>query len=301
MQQRLEAWRLYEDMPEPSAFDEEWRRTNLDALSLDGVRLFPGPIGHSPAPRSSGRNGYGGEIIQRDGITLSRRMTTDLERRGIVFSDLHAAAREHPDLFRAHFMTQAVQPISWKLVALHAALWRGGVFLHVPAGAQCEVPLHVTVGLDGHGAAVFPHTLIVAEEGSSVTLVEEHASRGNGSRSLSSGVVEILVRDGASVRYVGVQDWGRNVDSFSTIRAILGEESRLELGLVGSGGRFAKANVEAILAAPGASARIVGLFLAGGDQHMVYSTLQDHRAPQPTATCSSSRCSRIAPISFGTA
>jgi Fe-S cluster assembly protein SufD len=283
LQQRLEAWHLYEDMPEPNALDEEWRRTNLDAVSLDGLRLFPGPLAHLPAPRRSGRNGYGGEIVQRDGMTLNRRLTTDLEQQSIVFSDLHAAARDYPDLFRAHFMTHAVQPISWKLIALHAAIWRGGVFLYVPAGVQCEVPLHAVVGLDGHGAAVFPHTLIVAEKGSSVTLVEEHASRGNRSRSLSSGVVEILVRDGASVRYVSVQDWGRNVDSFSTIRAVLGEESQLELGLVGSGSRFAKANVEAILAAPGANAKIIGLFLAGGDQHMAYSTLQDHRAPATTS------------------
>ena len=91
------------------------------------------------------------------------------------------------------------------------------------------------------------------------------------------------MRDGAQVRYVGVQDWGRNVNNFSTIRAVLGAESRLELGLIGMGGRVTKANVEVTLSAPGASAQIVGLFLAGGEQHMNYSTLQDHRAANTTS------------------
>jgi len=100
---------------------------------------------------------------------------------------------------------------------------------------------------------------------------------------LSSAVVEILVRDGAQVRYVGVQDWGKNVDSFTTIRAVLGAESQLELGLVGSGSRVAKANVEAVLSAPGANVRIVGLFLAEGEQHMNYATLQDHQAANTTS------------------
>ncbi len=283
LQHRLKAWRLYEDMLPPSGAEEEWRRTDLSALDLEGVRLFPGPVTRVPAPRRNGRDGYGGDIVQRDGIALSQRLAAESERQGVVFSDLHSAAKDNPDLFRAYFMTEAVQPISWKLVALHAALWRGGVFLYVPAGVEISVPLHAVVGLGSGGVAVFPHTLIVAEEGSSVTLIEEHASQEDGSRALSSAVVEILVRDGAQVRYVGVQDWGKNVDSFTTIRAVLGAESQLELGLVGSGSRVAKANVEAVLSAPGASVRIVGLFLAEGEQHMNYATSQDHQAAKTTS------------------
>jgi Fe-S cluster assembly protein SufD len=276
LQQRLKAWRLYEDMLPPSGEEEEWRRTDMRALSLDGLDLFDSSVPMAGATVRRARNGYGGEIAQSDGEILERRLSPDVERQGIVFSDLHAAAREHPGLFRANFMTEAVQPAAWKLVALHAALWKGGVFLYVPAGAEVTVPLHAAVGASAANA-VFPHTLVVAEEGSNVTLVEEHASRGR--HRFSSGVVEILVRDRARVRYVAVQDWSRKARNFATIRAIIGQEGRLELGVVGSGGRVTKDSIEAILAAPGGSAEIVGLFVAGGEQHMSYATLQDHRAP----------------------
>jgi Fe-S cluster assembly protein SufD len=280
---RLEAWRLYKDILPPSGREEEWRRTDLSVLSLDGIRLFPGAVTHVPAPSRQQRNGYGGRIEQRDSVTVSRRLDAEIARDGVIFSDLHSAAADHPDLFHAHFMTEAVRPDDWKFVALHAALWRGGVFLYVPADAQVSLPLHAGVAISGGGVAAFPHTLIVAEQGSSVTLIEEHASREHERRALSSGVVEILARDRAQVRYIGVQDWGKNVNSFSTIRAVLGAESHLEIGLIGSGSRVARANVEAILSAPGARAEIVGLFLAGGQQHMSYATLQDHRASNTTS------------------
>jgi Fe-S cluster assembly protein SufD len=285
LQQRLKAWRLYEDMLPPTGLEEDWRRMDLGVLKLAGVRLFPGAVTYFSAPslRRTAKNGYDGEIIQGDGVALSRWLAIDLERQGVIFSDLQLAAQDHPELFRACFMTEAVQPAIWKLVALHAALWRGGIFLHVPAGVQVTVPLHAGIGFSGAGVALFPHTLIVAEEGSSVTLIEEHASPNSDRPALSSGVVEIVVRDDATVRYIGVQDWGKNVDSFSTIRAVLERGSSLELGLIGSGGHVTKDDVTATLRASGANAKIVGLFLAGGAQHMSYTTLQDHLAPNTTS------------------
>jgi len=285
LQHRLKAWRLYEDMLPPTGREEEWRRTDVSALSLDGLTLFA-PATLSPRLRGGlreGRDGYGGQIVQRDSQIVFQEMRPESAEQGVIFTDLHSAARQHPKVIRRHFMTEAVLPAAWKYVALHAALWSGGAFLYVPAGVEIGVPLHAVVGLSSGGVAVFPHTLIVAEEGSSVTLIEEHGSSDGDRRALSSAVVEILVRDGAQVRYVGVQDWGANVDSFSTIRAVLGKGSQLELGLVGSGGHVAKASLDAVLSAPGATASIVGLFLAEGDQHMSYSTLQDHRAANTTS------------------
>ncbi len=282
LQHRLKASRLYGDMLLPTGQEEEWRRVDLRAANVDGLDLSAGPSDATASATLHDEEGYGGQIVQQDGLTLRRRLSREIERQGVIFTDLHAAAREQPDLFRANFMTEAVQPIVWKLVALHAALWKGGVFLHVPAGANITVPLHARVG-GSDAEAIFPHTLIVAEEGSSATLVEEQVSDESGRHKFSSGVVEILVRRGAGVRYVGVQDWSRNANAFATIRAIVDEEGYLELGLIGTGGRTTKTNVEVILSAPGATASIAGLFLASGEQQMSYATLQDHRARNTTS------------------
>jgi Fe-S cluster assembly protein SufD len=282
---RLKAWRLYQDMPLPTGQEEEWRRIDVDALSLDGLRLFEpdaSPVAASPDGDLRRRAGYGGEIRQHDGSVVSQWLAPEIAKQGVVFSDLHTAARLHPALVRRCFMTEAVQPTAWKYVALHAALWRGGAFLYVPAGVEVALPLRNVVSV-GAGSAVFPHTLIVAESGSSVTLVEEYASPQGRRASLSSGVVEILVRDGARVRYLGLESWGRNVSSFSTLRAVLGADSDLELGLVGLGGRLIKADVDVTLGSPGARAGIVGLFFGDGQQRLDYSTVEDHQAPHTTS------------------
>ncbi|MGA2286125.1 MAG: Fe-S cluster assembly protein SufD [Dehalococcoidia bacterium] len=281
-QHRLKAARLYADMPLPTGTEEEWRRVDLRALSVEGLDLSAEPAVAARQEASYDEGGYGGRIVQQDGVTLDRRLSRELERQGVAFNDLHTAAREQPDIFRAYFMTEAVQPIAWKLVALHAALWKGGVFLYAPAGANIDVPLNARVAA-ADAEAVFPHTLIVAEEGSSVTLIEEHDSNETGRHRFTSGVVEILVRRGASVRYIGAQDWSRGANAFATIRAIVDEEGRLEIGLVGTGANISKTDVEVILSAPGATASIAGLILASGEQKMSYVTLQDHRARNTTS------------------
>jgi Fe-S cluster assembly protein SufD len=283
VEQRLKAWHLYEDMLQPTGKEEDWRRIDLSVLDVDNLQLFPGAVSSPVSLGRNGRNDYGGEIVLQDGVTVDRRLSESPQRQNVVFTDLHSATRQFPDDFRDHFMTEAVQPIAWKLVALHAALWQGGVFLRVPAGVEVALPLHALVSKSRGSESIFPHTLIVAEEGSSVTVIEERVSPKGRRTALSSGVVEILLRENARVRYVGVQDWGDNVNSFATIRAVLASNSHLELGILGTGGRVTKQDLGVVLAGPGAETKIVGLFLAGGEQQMNYTTLQDHVAPNTTS------------------
>jgi Fe-S cluster assembly protein SufD len=284
-EQRRAAWRFYEELPLPTGKEEEWRRADPSALSLDGVTLFApaAPSARLPGGPREGRNGYGGQIVQHASRIIFQETTPELARQGVLFSDLHSAARRHPKLTQRFFMTDAVRPDEWKYVALHGALWSGGAFLYVPAGVEVSLPLRYAVGVDGAGRGVFPHLLIVAEAGSSVTCVDESLSPTRRGPGFSSAVVEIIAGEGARVRYVGLQGWGKNVNSFLTLRALLDKDSRLQLMAVGLGGRVSKARIEAVLRAPGAAAEIAGLTLADGDQRFDYGTLQDHIAPNTTS------------------
>jgi len=280
-ERRLAAWRLYEELPLPTGKEEEWRRTDVSALNLEGLTLFAptAPSSRLPVGLREGRNGYGGQVVQSGSRIVFQEMRSEPAEQGVVFTDLHSAVQRHPRLIQQYFMTEAVPPAEWKYVALHAALWSGGVFLYVPAGVEVSLPLRYAIGADEAGTGVFPHTLIVVEAGSSVTFIDEQRSAMRKGTGLSSAVVEIIAGEGADVRYVGVQGWGKNVNSFLTLRALLDKGSRLHLMSVGLGGRVAKAKIEAILRGPGARAEITGLTFADGDQHFDYNTLQDHTAP----------------------
>ena len=139
------------------------------------------------------------------------RWGKDLERKGVYFADMNTALKERPELVESYFMTQAV-PVGWnKFDALHGAFWQGGYLLHVPKGVVLEVPLRVFVALSEAGRTDLSHTLIVADEGSQVTVLEEHLSGDTDTPGLHCGAVEILVADNAHVKL----RWSPKVESSS--------------------------------------------------------------------------------------
>jgi len=250
-EQRLEAWRLYEAMPLPDAKAEAWRRTDISALRLDGIA--PQPNGAAPT---------------RHGEAPS----------GVLFMDLAEAVKAAPDLVRTH-LHSLVRPDELKFRALSAALWTHGTFLYVPPGVEVAVPLSGATRLDHLGGGLFPHTLVIAEEGSKVTLIDRFASPAMARQTLVSGVVELILRDGAQVRYVAFQEWGSNVWEFGVVRARLGRDANLASLIVAFGGTLTKTDVESQLAGPGGSSEMLGLYFGEGSQHFDFHTLQEHLAP----------------------
>ena len=114
---------------------------------------------------------------------------------------------EHEDLFRRHFMSQPATLGSAKFAALHEAFVRSGTFLYVPRGVEIELPLETFHWLHAENAAIFPHTLVVADELSKVTLVEYFRSTDRQRAGFACGVNDLIVGPGAKVTYICAQDW----------------------------------------------------------------------------------------------
>src|SRR5206468_4031146 len=95
---------------------------------------------------------------------------------GVVVTTLAEALVTHADLLKAHFLAQPQKLGSEKFAALHTAFVSDGVFIHVPRGVEVSAPILVTHIAAGQGAAVFPHTLVIAEENTKVTVVDAFVS-----------------------------------------------------------------------------------------------------------------------------
>lgn len=250
-ERRLEAWRLSETLPLPDAKTEAWRRTDISALRLDEIA----PQGNGTAPARGGK-------------------APD----GVLFMDLAEAVRKAPDLVREH-LHSLVRPDELKFRALSAALWTHGTFLYVPPRVEVVVPLSAATQLDHPGTGLFPHTLVIAGEGSKVTLVDRFSSSAMKRQTLVSGAVELIVGDGAQVRYVAIQEWGSNVWDFGVVRGRLGRDANLASLVVAFGGSLTKTDIESQLAGQGATSEMLGLYFAEGTQHFDFHTLQEHLAP----------------------
>ena len=279
---RLRALGEFEAMPIPSQETEEWRYTDLSDFDLDFVPFSPGG-GHEAVNRHGVLQATGvvgeraGLQIQRNSEVISTQLVAGLADQGVVFGNLDLAAATHPDLVERH-LHSLVPTSRTKFLALHGAFRTGGTFLHVPDGLEIELPLQTLTYLDTDGGAVFPHTLIVVGKHASVTFIDRYVSP-DLTRAFSDAVTEIVVGDGARVRYASIQDWGSGVTHLGVQRARVGRDAEIRTLAIGFGADLSRAEAETILAEPGGFSEMLGIFFADGEQHFDHRTLQDHVAP----------------------
>ncbi|MGH7920386.1 MAG: Fe-S cluster assembly protein SufD [Candidatus Dormibacteraceae bacterium] len=276
---RRDAWDLFERLPMPSRTDEEWRRTDLKGLDLSQFEPFEQATGNPPGDAIADTAG----VLRQRGSEPGRvELDPALAKKGVLFLPLSQAAREYPELVEPRLFTE-VRPERDRLTALHGALFSGGTFLYVPDGVQIEQPLVSQFWSGAGGAAVLPHTLIVAGKHSQLNYVDEFLSPDLERAGYTSGSAEVFAGEGSHVGYLALQRWGRHAWQFADQRARVERDATIRLINVGLGGRFAKNRVEASLVGEGASAELKALYFATGDQFFDYHTLQSHVVGQTTS------------------
>ncbi|MCA9937502.1 MAG: Fe-S cluster assembly protein SufD [Anaerolineales bacterium] len=279
---RLAAWDVYDSLPLPTTNDEPWRRTDIRRLKLDSIGPSLNGAGNvADIPAYLGEqlteDKAGGVILELDGTIQKYEISEELRTQGVIFCDMHTAVREHGDLVRAHFMQEAVTVNEGKFAALHGAFWRGGTFLYVPKNVKAAAPLHNA--LWSSSGKTFSHTLVVLERGAEAILIDEYASAGGSSgQALHNGALELLVRDGASLIYVSLQDFGEDLWQFTHERGRVGRDGRLDWVISAMGTRLTKSFQTVELDGQGAWARMSGLFFGNHRQHFDLDTQQNHNA-----------------------
>ncbi len=287
-ERRLAAWEIYERTPMPSRTDEEWRRTDIRRLPIDAVLPFAELRSRVSGPEALPQALFeilgdaalrSGLLTQVDGTVVYAQLDPNTLQQGVIFTDLLTAAREVPELVQRYFMTEAVTPQENKFTALHGAFWSGGTFLYVPENVEVALPLRSFVWAETPGTGIFAHTLLIAEPGATVVLIDTWASPTVEEPLIASNVVEIIAKEGAQVRYIQLQDWGYSVWNFTTQRALLQQDAVVNTLNVSLGSKLSKAFIASNLVGPGATAEMLGLYFADDSQHLDHQTRQWHVAP----------------------
>lgn len=292
--QRLAAWDTYERLPAPTRQDEEWRRTDLRRLKLDSFAMSTSANGKVDSldalAAASEHQMQFGDKDQRAGITVavdssSAYVDSDasLAEKGVIFTDLGTAVREHEDLVKKYFMTEAVPADMGKFEALHGAMWQTGTFLYVPKGVSVSLPFRSFAISQVAGSALFTHSLVVVEESAEAFFVDAFQSETQDDPAFTSAVVELILRDNAKLRYVQVQDWGRHIWNFMTQRATLGRDAELKSLEVTLGSKFSKNSIGAHLRGEGSLAEMLGIFFGDEGQFFDHHTWQLHESPYGTS------------------
>lgn len=188
-----------------------------------------------------------------------------LEKQGVVFLSIEDGLKQHPDLFRQYFGT--VIPIEDnKFAALNSAVWSGGSFVYVPKGVHVDLPLQAYFRLNTANVGQFERTLIIVDEGAQVHYVEGCTAPTYTTNSFHSGVIEIIVKEGARSRYSTIQNWSTNVYNLVTQRAMVYANGTHEWVDANLGSKVTMKYPSCYLMEPGAHGEMLSMAFAGPGQ-----------------------------------
>jgi Fe-S cluster assembly protein SufD len=286
-EQQRAAWAKFEALPYPNRKDQPWRFSNVKALDLSGFN-FGAPLSQAERDeildRSTGVDQVAGRLIFADDQLLRRDpLPQKLLAAGVLLKPLERAIIEHEDLFRRHFMAQPATLGSAKFAALHEAFVMSGTFVYVPRGVEVELPIETFHWLHGANASVFPHTLLIADELSKVTVIEHFQSGHPDRAGFACGVNDLVVGRGAKLNYVCTQNWNEKALAIQ-INSTSVERDACALSLnVNLGGAYSRFESLSRLTGEGARSDLLAVCVADNAQEFDARTLQDHASPHTTS------------------
>jgi Fe-S cluster assembly protein SufD len=274
-EERRAALRTFQATPWPTERDEAWRYTQLKRFRVADLAPSEGPADRDVSERIRMRmtdSDAEGILVHKNGELIER--VSELREEGVIFTDLRTAVREHEELVREHLYS-VVDAKAGKYHALNAAFWQNGSFVYVPRGVEVELPLGAFTTADRGGLSA-GRTLVIVEENAKVTYLDEYSSDTFDDRLFHAAATELVLRQGAKVRYLSLQNWGRNVAHMNKLKARLGRDARLESLTVSLGADAARAEVESTMEGPGSESEMLGLYFGDQGQHYNQYTLQHH-------------------------
>jgi len=228
---------------------------------------------------------------QYDSEVVYHNLKDYLAMKGVIYTDMETAVREYEDIIKKHFMT-VVPPSDHKFAALHGAVWSGGSFVYIPEGVHVDIPLQSYFRLNAPGAGQFEHTLIIVEKGAFLHFIEGCSAPKYSVNNLHAGCVELIVKEGARLRYSTIENWSKNMYNLNTKRAVVEKDGTIEWVSGSFGSKVSMLYPMSILKGERARAEFTGITFAGNGQHLDTGAKVVHTAPYTTSSINTKSISK---------
>ncbi|MFD1849371.1 Fe-S cluster assembly protein SufD [Oceanobacillus bengalensis] len=169
-------------------------------------------------------------LIQRNHSVAFQSLNNELKDKGVIFTDIFTAINEHSDLVEKYFMKDAVSVDQNRLTALHGALVNGGAFIYVPKNIEIEEALQVVFWHENAESALFNHVIVVADENSKLTFVENYISN-NENETVANIVEEVFAHNGAKISFGAVDNLGVGTTSYVNRRGVAYDDATIDWAL----------------------------------------------------------------------
>ncbi len=278
---RNSAMERFEQLGFPTVHNEEWKYTNLASLAKQEFVPATRPAGLTiNSERFVFPETASAHLVVINGFfSEEHSIKTGLEN--VVAIDLLSAVADarYNKVARSYLARNAGYHDNG-LAALNTAFVQSGLFLWIPRNVKLETPIQVTFLTDAGRAdsAAFPRLLVVAEENSSATLIENYVST-HDQQYFTNAVAEIVIKEGARLEHYRMQRESNKAFHTSITSAELGRNSSYDTTSINLGGRLARHDIAVVLDHEGAECWVDGLYLAGSDQHTDTHSVIDHQQP----------------------
>ncbi|WP_224242253.1 Fe-S cluster assembly protein SufB [Hyalangium gracile] len=253
---RLKAYRHWLTLKEP-----RWQKVQYHPIDYQAIRYYSAP---KQKPKLDSLDQVDPEILRTyeklgipleeqkllqnvavdavfDSVSVATTFKDKLAKAGVIFCSFSEAVREHPELIQRYL--GSVVPYSDNFfAALNSAVFSDGSFCYVPKGVRCPMELSTYFRINAADTGQFERTLIVADEGASVSYLEGCTAPMRDTNQLHAAVVELVALDGANIKYSTVQNWypgdaeGRGgIYNFVTKRGIAHKRSKISWTQVETG------------------------------------------------------------------
>ncbi|WP_051092344.1 Fe-S cluster assembly protein SufD [Aromatoleum toluclasticum] len=166
--------------------------------------------------------------------------------------------------------------------ALNSVFWSDGAWIDLAAGVALEAPVHLLFVTTRGDIANFPRNLIRAGDGASATVIEHHVGP-DGASYLSDTLTRIVLGRGARIAHTKLQQEGRRSFHLANVSAEQGRDSAFLSHALAFGGQLSRAAITTRLGAEGCDAKLAGLYVGSGRQHIDHHTCIDHASPRGTS------------------
>ncbi len=265
----------------PTTHDEDWRFTGVTAISNTVFRLVRDvPGGVSRAQLEPWRvEGAACQLVFVNGHFAPELSLRGHFADGVEVAGLAQKLSSDSSSMKEHLGRYADQQRD-SFTALNTAFAEDGAYVHIARGVIVEEPVHLLFVSTCDAAPVMSHprNLILVDEDSQVTIVEEYVSLGSGN-GFCNAVTELVAGDNAVVSHYRIEREQAGTYNISTLRIQQGRSANIASHSVLFGGALVRNNVHPVLAGEGGECLINGLFLGGGDEHIDNYMLVEHASP----------------------
>ena len=209
---RLRAYNYWKTLEQPT-----WGHVKLPEIDYQAISYYADPLAKKPVNKEidpelmktfDKRLALSGVAVDAimDSVSVKTTYKAKLAEKGIIFSSIGEAIKEHPDLVK-EYLGSVVPYRDNYFAALNSAVFSDGSFVFIPKGVRCPMELSSYFRINARNTGQFERTLIIAEDDAYVSYLEGCTAPMRDENQLHAAIVEIIVKDNAEVKYSTVQNW----------------------------------------------------------------------------------------------